>query len=571
MMKGLAGQAQAAFERGDHEKATSLLKRLSKEQPNNPLVFFQLGNAQAALGEHESAVRSFGRVLRLKPDLAAAHFNKANSHFAIGEHEQALRAYERSVRDKPIPIALRRLGYLHLEAGRPGQARASLQQALAETPNDAEALILMSRALHALDELEAERSHLAEALRNWPDDVAVQNEVAARYVELEWHDEALTTFQNLERIRPTAESAYNVGYAHVCLEQWAQAADAYQRAIDLRPDYHKAHHELGNVLRRLKQLDQAHHVLLHAIELAPDAWESHCYLGEVLADMGDRDAAAEEYKVAIRMFRDTETASGKITDDAYFRLWQLQSHRDSEERSVTLTEWLAYSPENPIARHLSHAARGAVEVDRAPDDYVRAEFDGFAATFDQVLAKLEYRAPNLVAEAVAGVVGNVKRRVLDCGCGTGLCGPLLAPFSARIDGIDLSAKMLDQARRLDVYDELVAAELTQYMSERPNAYDLVVSADTLVYFGDLRPPITAAAVTLCSDGYLAFTVERLADDVSTDSGYVLNDTGRYGHHRSYVHQRLSEAGFAVCSLEEVTLRQQGGRPVLGYLVLARRS
>ena len=36
--------------------------------------------------------------------------------------------------------------------------------------------------------------------------------------------------------------------------------------------------------------------------------------------------------------------------------------------------------------------------------------------------------------------------MLDAGCGTVLCGPLVAPFARRLVGVDLSARMLDQAK-----------------------------------------------------------------------------------------------------------------------------
>ena len=55
--------------------------------------------------------------------------------------------------------------------------------------------------------------------------------------------------------------------------------------------------------------------------------------------------------------------------------------------------------------------------------------------------------------------------VLDAGCGTGLCGPLIAPYARRLVGVDLSERMLDQARARNVYDELVRRELTAYLRE----------------------------------------------------------------------------------------------------------
>ena len=56
-----------------------------------------------------------------------------------------------------------------------------------------------------------------------------------------------------------------------------------------------------------------------------------------------------------------------------------------------------------------------------------------------------------------------KLRCLDAGCGTGLCGPLIATCVDHLIGVDLSANMLDQARRHNVYQELIKGELTEYL------------------------------------------------------------------------------------------------------------
>ncbi|NIR58985.1 MAG: methyltransferase domain-containing protein, partial [Gammaproteobacteria bacterium] len=49
--------------------------------------------------------------------------------------------------------------------------------------------------------------------------------------------------------------------------------------------------------------------------------------------------------------------------------------------------------------------------------------------------------------------------ILDAGCGTGLCGPLLAPHARTLVGVDLSGGMIAKAEELAVYDELEVAEL----------------------------------------------------------------------------------------------------------------
>ena len=61
-------------------------------------------------------------------------------------------------------------------------------------------------------------------------------------------------------------------------------------------------------------------------------------------------------------------------------------------------------------------------------------FDGFAASFESKLQKLSYRAPALVAAALerSGLVVSKRLDMLDGGCGTGRCRPLVAPYARRL-------------------------------------------------------------------------------------------------------------------------------------------
>jgi predicted TPR repeat methyltransferase len=52
--------------------------------------------------------------------------------------------------------------------------------------------------------------------------------------------------------------------------------------------------------------------------------------------------------------------------------------------------------------------------------------------------------------------------------------------------------VLEKARVRGTYDELVAMELCGFMRSRPAAFDVVLSADTLVYFAALEQALEAA-------------------------------------------------------------------------------
>src|SRR4030095_15239953 len=151
--------------------------------------------------------------------------------------------------------------------------------------------------------------------------------------------------------------------------------------------------------------------------------------------------------------------------------------------------WLSLEPDNPLTRHLLSACTGQEVPARASDDCVRNIFEGVADRFDTVLGEVQYRAPALVAQAAAEAVGAPEARldILDAGCGTGLCGEHFKPFARRLVGVDLSLEMLKRAGVRKLYNELIVGELTAFVGVVAAAWDVIISADTLVYFGDLAP------------------------------------------------------------------------------------
>jgi predicted TPR repeat methyltransferase len=129
--------------------------------------------------------------------------------------------------------------------------------------------------------------------------------------------------------------------------------------------------------------------------------------------------------------------------------------------------------------------------------------------------------------------------------------------------------MLEKAAQRAMYDELVAAELTAYLGSLRQAFDIVASSDTLVYFGDLRAVLAAARATLRPGGRLVFTLEHAASEDEAPAGYRLFPEGRYKHTQQYVRRSLDEAGFEAIDIEKGYLRREGTRYVDGLVVAAR--
>ena len=208
---------------------------------------------------------------------------------------------------------------------------------------------------------------------------------------------------------------------------------------------------------------------------------------------------------------------------------------------------------------------------RASNAFVEATFDSFASSFEAKLEKLSYRAPALVGAMLSrsGIEARQHLDVLDAGCGTGLCGAIVAPFARRLVGVDLSERMLAQARDKNLYQTLVKAELTEFLRDKSEAFDLIVSADTLEYFGGLQDVIPAFAGALRPAGTLVFTVEHAAG-ADASVAYRLEPHGRYSHSRAYVEKVLASSGL-VSDIMPAELRMELGVPVAGLVVRGTKS
>jgi len=95
--------------------------------------------------------------------------------------------------------------------------------------------------------------------------------------------------------------------------------------------------------------------------------------------------------------------------------------------------------------------------DLKPDE-TAAYYDDWASRYDAELGANSYVTPTRCATALAATDLPMDAPILDFGCGTGLSAAALskAGFTV-IDGMDISAGMLEQARAKGIYRNLIQA------------------------------------------------------------------------------------------------------------------
>ncbi|WP_343502005.1 class I SAM-dependent DNA methyltransferase [Alloyangia pacifica] len=285
--------------------------------------------------------------------------------------------------------------------------------------------------------------------------------------------------------------------------------------------------------------------------------ERRAAFAETMAHLGDYGGAIEALSRAMDLV--PGWAAG------WFRLGEY--HEAVGEVDAAADAWdkaVAADPRDPLGAGLRRdLLRGVPVAESMPAAFVELLFDQYAPRFERSLVgKLNYRGPELLLSALKSQGFMRARHALDLGCGTGLMGELLRPHCDRLDGYDISSKMLAEAAAKGVYDALEKRNIAEMSAIVPR-YDLILAADVFIYLGALERVIGWCAGALAPGGQIAFTLELGEVPVQ------LRESRRFAHSREYITGLMAEAGFAEVSLTGCALRQDRGQDVAALLVTAR--
>jgi len=386
---------------------------------------------------------------------------------------------------------------------------------------------------------------------------------------------------------PTAADWFDRGVAASNGGRQTEAIAAFEAALALDPHHGEAHFGLGLTLMAERRFADAAPCLRRAVE-APDAptiWWT-C-LGQALYMSGAFADSVAAFDGAAQLEPLLENASltraqalafatmidGRVEDalaphgdnalavaQEAFAVFGVFGHLDAAR---AVGAWIvAQTPSDPVPAYMLQVLADPA-VSRAPPAYVEAHFDAFAERFDhQLVELLDYRAPELMADLLSQHADGFSE-ILDLGCGTGLSAAPLARFGARLTGVDLSGAMLAKAAEREAYTHLVQADAVAFLRGRPGAFDLIFSADVLIYFGDLSELLAAATQALRPGGCLAISIEL------SDKDWTVLSSGRFAHGDGYVRDLLSPA-FDLLARQTIPLRREGSGVAEGCLYILRR-
>jgi predicted TPR repeat methyltransferase len=343
-----------------------------------------------------------------------------------------------------------------------------------------------------------------------------------------------------------------------------EAIAAYQKAIQLKPDWAEAHNKLGNVLWDQGKLDEAIAAYSRAIELHPGHPAANWSMAKIFLIQNRLDPAIEYFQKAVQFNPGNAKAYFNL-GDALIKAGRLDTARSAFMAAIQI------EPDSPKGQFRLAALIGDGSATTAPTNYVLDLFDRYAPTFEKHLVEqLNYQAPQQLLQAILSAMPDVKSGqrnldILDLGCGTGLCGQQLRPYARHLVGVDLAPAMIQAAAARQIYDQLLTEDLMRTLRAQPDRYDLIVAGDVLIYVGDLSDFMPAVAGALRSGGLFAFSIEN-----HPDTGYFLHSEERFAHSMSYIREQSRLADLEEVSAQQTVLRKQAGIEASGWIIVLRK-
>ena len=157
---------------GRLKEAIPYLESMTKAEPDNVVVLYNLGLAYSELGQFDEAIIRLKRAVQLEPSHSHAWTGIGVAYQRMGKPEQALAAMERAVAADPQDgYGHRNLGSLLMNAGRNEDALAHLREARKALPHDPQTLYGLAAALASVggdDNIDEADELYQVVVERWP-------------------------------------------------------------------------------------------------------------------------------------------------------------------------------------------------------------------------------------------------------------------------------------------------------------------------------------------------------------------------------------------------------------------
>ena len=494
----------------------------------------------------------------------------ADSYYQMANYKKALAIYQHILKQTPQNDEVIRQALLANMQMHAFQDAKLLATKLLKLNPTADNLVLTSKIFYHEQDYHAAEKYLSKALKKDSQNLSALITCGNIFYMQKKYAEALEQYQKALTLAPNSETVLlNLAKTSFELRKFS-LAEKYAKKLEKQNHQSEALATLlGNIYLEKQDGKKALNFFKQALKFnQEDAW-TYAMLSRAHQLLGNNKSALNAAWQAL------EKSGGDNAQQINFAylIYEILSDISTDSLQKYLHKWQKKYPENSIVKYTILSVNNSTQTNRADPEYVEKIFDNFADGFEEVLSALDYKVPTYIKDFMAEFYPKIPflgLRILDLGCGTGLCAKTLKSYARfrRLDGVDISPKMLKKAAEKKLYSHLYSKDLQQFLPSKISCYDLAVAADVFTYFGALENLFKNICSTLVKHGRIIFTVSK---NTHNKQDFFLHASGRFQHSKNYIKKLLKNNGFILEKISEKSLRNEGGKRVLGYIVSARKQ
>lgn len=203
--------AMAAKDRGDLDRAETLLLALHREHPGIFAVDESLGLILVSRGEVSPALPLLQAAVHEQPSSDAAHANLGAALYSLHRNAAALAEFQEAARIDPGNASTQQsLGRLYMEMQRPDRAADAFAAAVKLRPDDADLQLDCVTALLAADRVDPAQSMLS-SFAGAGESARAQSLLGEMSEKQGQFQEAIAHFVRAAQLEPSEENAWQLG------------------------------------------------------------------------------------------------------------------------------------------------------------------------------------------------------------------------------------------------------------------------------------------------------------------------------------------------------------------------
>ena len=311
--------AMRSYERGDYTRMLDFMKQASEADPASVDFYFYQGEAYRLMGDYENATKSYEQALEINPSFAPAYLGRARAALADSPNANVTVDLGKAIELDPnlVDAYLERASY-YIRNTEPETALEDLTIVEGLYPQSPMLYVLRAQANLLLGDNVA-------ALQNAQQAFDLDQTLLPAYITLaraslanELPEEAAYYAEIYLRYEPLDSDGWlMIGIAHLQKEEYPEALEALNKAIDLKEDNYEAYRYRGKVHMAMGEAQEAVNDFVVIVQREPSNFQ-------FTFDLADALWKAERLTDAYRTFGSAEQLATEDTQLAAVYFYRAQ-------------------------------------------------------------------------------------------------------------------------------------------------------------------------------------------------------------------------------------------------------